>query len=311
MSRVVAHVPMVVLPKETSAIPLAEGTLRAIPYDDWYSYDGNFPFAQSQYESTAPVFLVLDRPPSTSDAFDALVDASINELSGLHQALLIATGRRLIPPSLSMMYFLWDNDADLAEHGVSGSVTRYVGPCNRELIIFGNQLDRVLLTPVLIRLIHELEALLATPHAPLNGLIDALVRTGRHSYSSLNESLHLIAGLETLLVRRGEPLTATFARRFSVISGSDDAQMNESDGRLLYQIRSDLMHGREIEPSEASEEFLEWDIRLLACHIALRTLRWLGRAKPSLDAFYTSLDKAFSNVEDFVALQHVFGDAKS
>jgi DNA polymerase III epsilon subunit-like protein len=130
----------------------------------------------------------------------------------------------------------------------------------------------------------------------------------------LNETLHLVAGLEALLVRRGEPLTATFARRYSVLAAHRDAREYEVLGRALYGLRSDLVHGREIANNGEEEraEFLKQNNRTLTCMMARRTLRWFAsRAGIEIADFHAALDGAFDNHQAFDALRPVLSDELS
>lgn len=113
-------------------------------------------------------------------------------------------------------------------------------------------------------------------------VVDALIRTSAPGYDGLVEAMHLVAGLEPLLVRRGEPLAATFARRWASLLAPTDADALVV-GRALYEVRSAVVHGREVRPRRLDEvrDVLPRH-RGATCVIALQALRWF-RERPEAD----------------------------
>jgi hypothetical protein len=90
---------------------LATGVLRSIPYAEWRGMDDAFPFADSKYEQTAPVFLEVElgTDPSASsveelhEAFQAQEDPGSVALATLYHGLLLATAVPLPQPSPAQM----------------------------------------------------------------------------------------------------------------------------------------------------------------------------------------------------------------
>jgi hypothetical protein len=279
--------------------------------------DDAFPFADSKYEQTAPVFfeVELGTDPSAGgmeqlrEAFLAQEDPGSVALTTLYHGLLLATAVPLPQPELSISYLIIDGDDLLADSGqasVNAALARRIGPCERELLVYGSQYHAFVLDAAALEQLREAVDLLSAKGSEIEALMAALVRTARPGFSHLNATLHLVAGLEVLLVRRGEPLTATFGRRFSVLAAAGDAQEYDALGRALYSLRSDLVHGREIDTTDtlARAEFLEESIRPLTCLLALRALRWFTRRPDGQVAeFQAALDGAFESPDAFGALR--------
>jgi hypothetical protein len=308
--RFVGHIPLIRLRRGQSQLVLDIGSLRSIPYAEWHAFDSAFPFSDSSYESTAPVFfeVAIRTDASATGGEDALVeafktrkDAGSVALGALNSSLLLATAARLPQPELSIAYLLIDGD---------GVVAR-VGPCQHELIVFGDQHAAVELDEENVGPVREAMALVTAGGDSIAGLMAALIRTTRPGFGMLNETLHLMAGLEALLVRRSEPLAATFARRYSVLAANEDARQYEGLGRALYALRSDLVHGREIDNTGEEEraEFLKHSNRKVTCMMARRALRWFAsRANIEIADFHAALDAAFDDQEAFDALRAVLSD---
>jgi hypothetical protein len=279
--------------------------------------DDAFPFADSKYEQTAPVFLEVElgTDPSAGgverlhEAFQAQEDPGSVALATLYHGLLLATAVPLPQPELSISYLVIDGDdlpADLRQTGVNASFARRIGPCERDLLVYGSQYQAFVLDAGDLERLQEAVDLLSAGESEIEALMVALIRTARPGFSNLNATLHLVAGLEVLLVQRGEPLTATFGRRFSVLAAAGDAHEYDALGRALYSLRSDLVHGREVDTTDTPErtEFLKESIRQLTCLLALRALRWFTRRPDSQVAeFQAALDAAFNSPDAFDALR--------
>jgi hypothetical protein len=315
--RFIGHVPLIRLPHGQPQLTLNPGSLRSIPYAEWHSFDSAFPYAESSYERTAPVFfeVAIGTGASATGAEDDLVetfstrkDAGSRALATLYMSLLLATGARLPQPELSTAYLRMEGNVP---GPVLAAIVLRIGPCRHELIVFGDQHSAIELNAENVGDVQDTMALVTARGDAIAGLMAALIRTTRPGFGMLNEALHLVGGLETLLVRRGEPLTATFARRYSVLVANRDARACERLGRVLYDLRSDLVHGRDVDTTGDAEraEFLKHSNRGLTCMIARRALRWFGtRADIELAEFHAALDAAFDDSEAFDALRPVLSN---
>lgn len=315
MHRFVGHVPLVRLPPGQERLALDDGELHFMQFDEWHFLDDAFPYADSSYEQTAPVFLeVAMETPGLAhqdtvdlvEAFEAGKDAGTASLRALYDALLLVTGARLPQPELSVSYLVSEG-GDLPSE-VRAAITRRVGPANRGLIVFGGGQQMVMLNDANIGDVIRAKALLMDGKTAVTGLVTALTRTTRPGFGLLNEALHLVVGLEALLVRRHEPVTATFGRRYSVLAAEADPREYEALGRALYALRSDLTHGRDVDRKEPEgrAEFLSRTNRPLTCDLALRALRWFAKTQSaSVADFHAALDVAFESRDAFDTLRPI------
>lgn len=249
--------------------------------------DGSFPYAQWSYERSRPVFLELEldaRPvvdPGGTPFLPEEEDLASSVLQRCYESVLLVTAARLPQPALSVTYLVTDGD-DLDEETrryARSSQVRRVGAAERELIVHGDQhIWFELEPPDLVELIRTW-SLLELSDGALTPFLEALIRTTRPGFTPLNEALHLVQGLEALLVARGEPLTTTFARRFSALLDPEDPQAHNDLGRDLYKLRSSLVHGRPLppDPTGTRETFLQHSQRDLACRVAEQALALLVR----------------------------------
>lgn len=265
------HLPLLRLPPGQAEFPVSPGVLRGLSFGDWMAMDDSFPYRSRAYERTSPVFFELEVPN---------FDAGVAALHTLYRAALLVTWERLPQPEFSMAYLVHD-------HGVD----RRVGPCEREMILFGDQHPAWELSEEIVAEISRVEALLIDHCDPLTSLLEALVRTTRPGFTLLNATLHLTAGLEALLVRFGEPLKATFSRRYSVLAAVEDPREYEQQGKRVYDMRSDLVHGRQLKSDSARDAFLEREYRPLVCEMTVRALTWF--AEHPGESLTAALDEAF------------------
>lgn len=310
MNRYVGHLPGVRLADASSEVELAQGRLRQIAFDEWHQLDSWFPFRARDYGRTAPVFLEI---PLTNDpddlasgetaaAFQNGTDAASATRAIIYRCLLLMSGEAIPNPDLSMSYFSWGT-AD------GSPVFRRVGAANRELIVFGSEMGAISVKPSAASAIDELEPLMRVADGPVDGVVQAIVRTARPEFGVLNQVLHLVAALEHLLVRRGEPLTETFARRFSVLASVQSARDWYDEARAAYDLRSDLIHGRPSAPTERlhSDEFLIKYLRVLTCQITIRMVHLL-EGPHDLEKLLQELDLAFHEPARREQLARRWGD---
>jgi hypothetical protein len=311
VARFLGHLPLVQLAPGITRLAIHCGHIRALPYQEWYGYDGHFPYSERHYEQTAPCFLEVAVPggdalESEVEAFQASEDAATSCLETYHRALLLVTGERLPMPALSLAYFVMEGD-DLSEEErgvVISSQLRRVGPAQRELIVHGDQEHPVVVDEETVaeadRLCRTLE--LRAKHA--EPALAALIRTTRPGYGWMNETLHLVAGLEALLVARGEPLTSNFARRYHVLATAGGIQTTLEHAEHLFRLRSDLVHGRPARRlTPAWEDFLSRENRYWTCQIVQLMLTWLQARDADMAQLRAALDRASVSSTELGALQ--------
>jgi hypothetical protein len=238
----------------------------------------------------------------TGDVLDFFAgrDPGSAALRTLYRALLLITCARLPEPELSASYLFLNDDHLHEKRGPA--VFRRIGPCERELIVLGFHQRRLTLTESTITEITRVQTMLATAGDTVNSVVEAIVRTTRPGFTDLNEVLHLVAGLEALLVAHGEPMSASFSRRYSVLAATGDPREFEALGRLLYYVRSDLIHGRPVHAKRAEERvcLLEFPFRELTCLMAIRALQWFfHRPNEPPSTFHRALDSAFKSHSAF------------
>lgn len=251
------HLPLLRLPPGQADLSASPGVLRALSFDDWRAMDQSFPYRDTGYERTAPVFFELEAPDFAT---------GVAALHTLYRAALLVTCERLPQPELSTAYLV---------HG--DGVERRAGPCEHEMIVFGDQHPSWELSEEIVAEMGRVQGLLTDHGDALTSLLEALVRTTRPGFTPLNATLHLTGGLEALLVRFGEPLKATFARRYSALAADDDPLEYEALGKAVYDLRSDLIHGRQIKNDDSGREaFLDRYYRPLVCEMTLRALTWFA-----------------------------------
>jgi hypothetical protein len=285
MFRLIGHVPLVTLPPGSDTYQLPPGRLRAVPFEEWSSFDDSFPYRQRHYERTSPTFFELDVKPTEGseeavERFTSHQDEGTRDLNRCHMALLLVTAARLPAPDISVVYLVIDGGdlpIEMPEDVLSVHYAR-VGPGQRELIVHGDQHTRIALDGDSVRISAQASQLLAAVGLSVEPVLAALVRTTRPGFSALNEAIHLVAGLEAVLVARGEPLAATFARRYAILAADDDPEPLHEQARKLYALRSDLLHGRPLSTDgvETRDYFLQYHHRHWTCSVTLRALQWLA-----------------------------------
>ncbi len=316
MARFVGHLPLVRLAAGATRLPARHGQFRALGYDEWYAADGHFAYSQRQYEQTSPCFLELelgDRGSSeeAAEAFESGADDATTDLGLCHQALMLVTGARLPLPALSVAYLVLEGQ-DLPEElrdVVVATQLRRVGPAERELIVHGAQQQQETLDEATCAEVDRIWSYLETVGTEIEPALEALARTARPGFTALNETLHLVAGLEAVLVARGEPLTETFARRYAVLATDNEISSIYEHARYLYRLRSDVVHGR---PSPRLtpewEEFLQTQHRLWTCLILRRVLCWFATSeKAGPEDLRAALDRAWDSPEVLAELRATWG----
>jgi hypothetical protein len=306
MARFLGHLPLVRLAPGTTSLATHGGRVRAVPFEEWHQYDDHFPFGDRDYEQTAPCFfereLSVDADLSAEvDAFENYEDAASADLRLGYEALLLVTGARLPRPEMSMAYLVFDgNDLPEDVRGVVlSSQRRRIGPAERELIVHGSQARPVPVDDAVLHDVDQVWMRLEQHGQDISPALDALTRTTRPGYTPLNETMHLIAGLEALLVERGEPLTSTFSRRYAVLATDNEIEAMSRQAKFLYGLRSDVMHGRVMPAlSEPWLEFLQHDHRYWTCLIIRRILAWLVVTDGALEGLRKVLDDAQASPRD-------------
>lgn len=307
------HVPLVRL--EQPELPLDDGVLRRLSFEEWHAVDDSFPYSKRHYDQTEPVFLEVRYPEAAvgdeSDllsAFQAGLDPACRALRRLYEALLLCTTARLPTPDLSTTYLVDDRAAETT--GVVTARSR-VGPCNTELIVFGGQLSGATLDERNVVEVLQMRSRLETQRSKVEPLVESLVRTTRPGFGVTNEAFHLVAGLEALLVEKGEPPGETFARRYAVLVAEEDPRRWTEFGRALYRLRSQLVHGRELDTEQAEdrEEYLRSHNRYEICTMGRRALIWYdAHPRASSEDFHLMLDAACEPGPQWDAFRSLVGD---
>lgn len=291
------------------------GHIRALPFQEWYGYDGHFTFSERHYEQTAPCFLEVAVPggdalESEAEAFQASEDAATSCLETYYRALLLVTGARLPMPALSLAYFVIEGDdiSEEARGAVISSQLRRVGPAQRELVVHGGQEHRVIVDEETVEEADRACRILESRAKHVEPALAALIRTTRPGFGWMNETLHLVAGLEALLVARGESLTSNFARRYHVLATAGGIQTTVKHAEHLYRLRSDFVHGRpRRRMTPAWEDFVRRENRYWTCQIVQLMLIWLQARDADMAQLRAALDRASASAAELGALQSELG----
>jgi len=307
-----AHLPSVAIDGVEGEV-LGPGRVERLPFREWGRLDPTFPWAQTKYEASAPVFWVGEADlPSDIDAAHAIVSKWIERV---HLAMLLDDGAPLLPaPTLSVTY--------LSRGKRTVAVRRYVGLFQREWIVFAREpqltCDRATLARAqsVYDLLERAEAR-GFP-AGVESSLHALLLTmrpefwfGDHGVDLANSFVHSIVAAEGLLmparsIDRGRPgLTVTFGRHAAVLAAPtrDDLERRAADLSQLYRLRSRLLHGEQ-DPSHLDDDALvSLDDGISFFRFALRRAVALGAAGELDDApLAARLAAAWSDPQHHAAL---------
>lgn len=256
---------------------LGPGLLRSLHFEQWQSIDNNFPFEETKYTQTRPLFLEFALSNDEASGFDEAFAHAEPIIRRLYQALLIATRARLHDPVFSVSY---------VRHGSAYEV--HLGPFDREFLVFGDTGPTVSLTEDHLRRAERLHDLLeCAPLVPeAEAAIATLSRTARPEFSPVAHLTHNVMALEALLIpelRSG--LKAAFSARGAALLAiglEDDLEWMRGLCRALYTVRSEALHGRDPwtnayrETGYETDQLVAW-ARALLC-LAVERLLSFGRA---------------------------------
>jgi hypothetical protein len=287
MTDCLAHVPGLAMSGEAAA-QVAGGELCLLPFDEWQAMESEFSFADRHYEGSRPVFYRREVLAADQEEFAEIV-------ARLHRALLLATAGWAPEPRLSAMYF----------RSPGGGVQRMIGPYGRELIVYAPERRDEVTGELLARLEHHGALLSADAERPPDGNLEAalqtLERTTRPEFGPLNRFMHEMIALEQLMLPEvRHQLTDTFARRIAAVV-DDPNTANMDGGRLLYQMRSELIHGHDIEEQLAQRglepDQLLWFARLTLTAVIHSILLWRSAAADDEQADLARLRAALDGAQ--------------
>jgi hypothetical protein len=289
--------------------PFGAGELAQLTFDEWYRLDGTFPYAQSKYAATGPVFYhqALEvRPRPEVSVEHHLLPRFRPAVVLVHHALLLATGERLPPPAFSIWYFA---------HPTEGTVS-WTGPFLRETIVFRHEPTTVMDEAALAEA-KDCHALLASAPAALGvpevaAALATLERTARPEFRPLNAFMHAVIALAALImsdVRRD--LTRTFSRRLGVLLavGHDTLAAAAAEFEAFYRARSRVVHGEDLDPVVSATGYQPLEFlavgRACLCQAVVEIVRLLrdGTVGADLAAIRRHLDRAWADRDAFDRLR--------
>jgi hypothetical protein len=303
---------------ETDTVSLDGADLVALPLRQWRQLDDSFPFDDDKYERSRPIFLHGRLPAREAGAgYDHLRETIDKAVDHFYHAFLLIPGAPLLPtPRLSVRYLAVEDEGQITSH------LAFIGPLEREWLVFGNKLEFEFRHDSFQALDHILRLLRAVPDAArpagLNSAIATLELTARPEFwwdrtalQQANSYIHAIAAVEQCLLpeRERQPrelsLTELFGRRSAVLLtlNHDDLADQIRQMRAHYRLRSRLIHG------ETNAETLAEDDqqRLATGRLLLGAvlLRLLALAYSGLEnkALLPLLDRALTNREPFEEVQ--------
>ena len=138
----------------------------------------------------------------------------------------------------------------------------------------------------------------------------ALIRSARPGFGGLNQLLHLTIALDSLLVApddyANKQAARSYARRLACCLADPDNAPDQYEpvARLMYQVRSDLVHGRATKLDASSEE-LQWlteNGRAAAVRAVTLSAAWISKHSASAEALREAMDNAFASLEALASL---------
>lgn len=247
-----AHMPAVAL-KGADMIPVPGGTLYTLPFDHWAKLDPAFPWSQSKYEKSKPVFYIGNEDLSGSP--EEILDQVNALVYRFYQSLLISEGAPILPePPLSVLYIQLSMNEGVA-------TMRLIGPLEREWVVFGSRIanaydeQRTASLGAYYSLVGDLERV--PPFPGVKSGFDTLARTARPEFWHNQGALHQVNGfiqcmaaVEDLLMpdREEAPklrITPTIGRHAALLLGEDLEHLDATSQPYanLYRLRSRLIHG--------------------------------------------------------------------
>jgi hypothetical protein len=316
-----ASVPGLLLAKGEQ-IQIGPGALLELTFDQWTALEGEFTFADRHFERSRPVFFRQEIPvgavadgdaPRTqvesddANRFDAVRDAFNHVRTLVHRALLLATAWPLPEPALSVTYIAY------------GPMTgRQIGPYGREHILYVTD-GRLTLDASASEVPQRSYATLqAEAELPPDGAIAAalatLERTTRPEFSPLNRFMHEMIALEQLLLPDVRTkLTRTFAARAAsfLVSSPDQLEDAVRSARILYKVRSELVHGGDVEQVLRREHVDLGEIlnlgRWVLCRVLEGAMAWRATAPPDGSVDLSGLRAALDEVMTTPGTWHELG----
>lgn len=255
----IAHIPSLRI-SHGAPLLLGKNQLCRIPFDEWYAMDQTFTWAESKYRRSDPVFFKFHIPFDISET-ESLKRYCLDRIGEFYHALVLAPGCYYFPhPQFSCFYVRKDNNGKAA-------YTRFVGPFNREWIVFGNVWNN----PYDETMLGELQRLYSHLESPLLSAIEnqyggfalfeeisepefllrEIIPGSGATFDNANSFVRVIAWLENVLLneRQGAMRSLSITKVFGLCMAALLAK-NYSDIETyapyfssLYRLRSKLVHG--------------------------------------------------------------------
>ena len=250
-----------------------------IPFEEWYEIDQSFVWAQKHYDNASPVFFRFNIPCDLTDD-DAISEFYSSMVDKIYRALVLSPGYYYIPrPENSCSYFIFhNNDSDQFPEIIQGPlVRRYVGPFEREWLIFGNgwnndydenallDLKKTYEDITCTKVLDEIEdeyggfALLQEISEP-EFLLTNIIPGQGCKFDVPNSLVRSVSWLENILIpeKKEERFNLSLTKAFGYFVGlMTTTEYEKLDNDIsfyssLYTLRSKLIHG-EINTNSLSE----------------------------------------------------------
>jgi hypothetical protein len=255
-----AHIPGLKI--EEAQVPFAGGQLKRVPFDEWIALESEFEYTDRKYERAGPVFWICDLPLGAEATEEEIKRSAYDAVWPVHTSFLLDNGAPLIPtPALSCCYLVILPPPELSDTFIR-SVRRFIGPMEREFIVWGSPLTYSYTAEDLasvdkVRHLIEVSGIRASSDEVRAG-IDVLEETARPDswyqgdmiFSQLHGFVRCVAAAESILLSPKEGAdgekTQIFGRHAAALFGlsREDRERAAKHFSDLYRFRSDLMHGR-------------------------------------------------------------------
>lgn len=258
-----AHVPGLQI--DGTEVPFAGGRLANLPFDDWIALESEFEYADGKYAKAAPVFWIRDLVVEVEATREALASAAYDAVWPMHTAFLLDKRAPLIPtPVLSCLYVAIPPPPEIQDT-VTWSVTRLIGPMEREFIVYGSPLTYDYSAEDLAS-VEDLYRFIESSGVrdwsdDVRAGIEVLEETARPdswyggdmAFCQLHGFVRCMAATESILLLPEEEggngeKTQTFGRHATALLAPflEDRDRAAKYFSGLYRFRSELMHGRSI-----------------------------------------------------------------